>query len=143
MLAHVDVNSAYVSFERVFNPRLEGIPVVVLSNNDGMVVASSREAKALGLDLGKPWFELRPHADRLGLKALSSNYELYGDMSRRVMNRRVLHAMQLEMLAGVHNWGSRCLSSPTVAREVPRRDRGPLTSCCMRQYFVASNARLR
>ncbi len=85
MLAHVDVNSAYVSFERVFNPRLEGIPVVVLSNNDGMVVASSREAKALGLDLGKPWFELRPHADRLGLKALSSNYELYGDMSRRVM----------------------------------------------------------
>ncbi len=85
MIAHVDVNSAYVSFERVFNPKLEGIPVVVLSNNDGMVVASSREAKALGLDLGKPWFELRHQAERLGLTALSSNYELYGDMSRRVM----------------------------------------------------------
>lgn len=62
MLAHVDVNSAYASFERVFNPRLADVPLVVLSNNDGMVVAASREAKALGLDLGKPWFELRPHA---------------------------------------------------------------------------------
>jgi len=63
---------------------------VVLSNNDGMIVASSREAKALGLDLGRPWFELRPHAQRLGLRALSSNYELYGDMSRRTMNPRML-----------------------------------------------------
>ncbi|WP_208636605.1 Y-family DNA polymerase [Microbacterium phyllosphaerae] len=86
MLAHVDVNSAYASFERVFNPRLADVPLVVLSNNDGMVVAASREAKALGLDLGKPWFELRPHAARLGVSAVSSNYELYGDMSRRVMD---------------------------------------------------------
>lgn len=85
MLAHVDVNSAYVSWERVFQPRLEGRAVAVLSNNDGMIVAASREAKALGLDLGKPWFELRPHAERLQLTALSSNYELYGDMSRRTM----------------------------------------------------------
>src|SRR5690606_16195444 len=58
----------------------------VLSNNDGMVVAASREAKALGMDLGRPWFELRPHAERLGLKALSSNYELYGSMSQRAMS---------------------------------------------------------
>jgi len=58
---------------------------VVLSNNDGMVVAASKEAKALGLDLGKPWFELQPHAKRLNIAAVSSNYELYGDMSRRVM----------------------------------------------------------
>lgn len=86
MLAHVDVNSAYASFERVFNPKLEGRPLVVLSNNDGMVVAASAEAKALGLDLGKPWFQLRGQADRLGLAAVSSNYELYGDMSRRVMD---------------------------------------------------------
>lgn len=85
MILHADVNSAYVSWERVFRPDLEGRPCVVLSNNDGMVVASSKEAKALGLDLGKPWFELRPHADRLGVTALSSNYELYGDMSRRTM----------------------------------------------------------
>lgn len=85
MIAHVDVNSAYCSFERVFNPAFENVPFVVLSNNDGMVVAASREAKALGLDLGKPWFELRPLAARMGLVAVSSNYELYGDMSRRVM----------------------------------------------------------
>jgi DNA polymerase V len=85
MLAHVDINSAYASFERVFNPTLESRPLVVLSNNDGMVVAASKEAKALGLDLGKPWFELRPHAQRLNVVAVSSNYELYGDMSRRVM----------------------------------------------------------
>lgn len=64
MLAHVDCNSAYVSWERVFRRDLEGVPTVVLSNNDGMVVASSKEAKALGLDLGRPWFELRPHAQR-------------------------------------------------------------------------------
>lgn len=85
MIAHVDVNSAYASFERVFDPSLDGVPVVVLSNNDGMVVAASREAKAMGLDLGKPWFELRPIAQKLGVRALSSNYELYGDMSRRTM----------------------------------------------------------
>lgn len=80
------MNSAYASFERVFNPALEGRPLVVLSNNDGMIVAASKEAKALGLDLGKPWFQLRPIADQLGLIAVSSNYELYGDMSRRVMD---------------------------------------------------------
>ncbi len=86
MIGHVDINSAYVSFERIVNPRLENRPCVVLSNNDGMVVASSKEAKAIGLDLGKPWFELRPHAKRLDLTALSSNYELYQDCSNRVMD---------------------------------------------------------
>lgn len=85
LIAHVDVNSAYVSFERAFNPRLEGRPVVVLSNNDGCVVTASAEAKAVGVQLGVPWFKLRADADRLGLAALSSNYELYGDMSARVM----------------------------------------------------------
>jgi len=86
MLAHVDVNSAYASFERVFRPDLATVPLVVLSNNDGMCVAASREAKALGLDLGEPWFKIRPHAQRLGIHALSSNYELYGSMSAKVMD---------------------------------------------------------
>jgi len=90
MLAHVDVNSAYASWERVFRPDLEGRPVCVLSNNDGMVVAASKEAKELGLDLGEPWFKIRPRAEHLGVVAVSSNYELYGDCSRRVMNHRVL-----------------------------------------------------
>ena len=85
LLAHVDVNSAYASWERVFRPELEGVPVVVLSNNDGMVVAASKEAKALGLDLGEPWFKIKPRAEHLGVVAVSSNYELYGDMSKRTM----------------------------------------------------------
>lgn len=86
MLAHVDVNSAYASFERVFRPDLADVPLVVLSNNDGMVVAASREAKAMGLDLGEPWFKIRPRAEHLGVKAVSSNYEMYGSLSQRVMD---------------------------------------------------------
>ncbi|SDH21759.1 Y-family DNA polymerase [Microbacterium pygmaeum] len=85
MLAHVDVNSAYASFERIFRPDLATVPLVVLSNNDGMVVAASRDAKAMGLDLGEPWFKIRPYAQRLGVIAVSSNYELYGSMSAKVM----------------------------------------------------------
>lgn len=97
MIAHVDVNSAYVSFERVFRPDLDGVPTVCLSNNDGMVVAASREAKQMGLDLGEPWFKLRPHAERLGIAAVSSNYELTGDMSRRVMEVLERYGPDLEV----------------------------------------------
>lgn len=82
--ALVDGNNFYVSCERVFDPKLEGIPVVVLSNNDGCVVARSPEAKALGIKMGQPWFQVRDF-ERLGLKALSSNYALYADMSNRMM----------------------------------------------------------
>ncbi|CBQ74044.1 UmuC-like protein (plasmid) [Glutamicibacter arilaitensis Re117] len=84
-IAHVDVNSFYVSCERVFDPKLEVRPVIVLSNNDGCAVARSAEAKALGIEMGAPWFKLAADADRLGLVAKSSNYELYGEMSARVM----------------------------------------------------------
>ncbi|MDN3480592.1 Y-family DNA polymerase [Arthrobacter sp. APC 3897] len=84
-IALVDVNSFYVSCERVFDPRLAGIPVVVLSNNDGCVVARSDEAKALGIKTGEPWFKLAEAAPKLGLVQRSSNYELYGDLSSRVM----------------------------------------------------------
>lgn len=88
-IALVDVNSFYVSAERVFDPKLRNKPVVVLSNNDGCCVALSKEAKALGIPLGQPWFQLAGEAPRLGLIARSSNYELYGEMSARVM--RILH----------------------------------------------------
>ncbi|WP_243400256.1 Y-family DNA polymerase [Arthrobacter glacialis] len=84
-IAHVDVNSFYASAERAFNPSLEGVPVVVLSNNDGCVVTRTAEAKALGISMGEPWFKLAPRAKAWGLVALSSNYELYGDISARVM----------------------------------------------------------
>ena len=83
--ALVDCNNFYCSCERVFNPKLENRPLVVLSNNDGCAVARSAEAKALGIKMGEPWFELKHLVKRHGLIGLSSNYTLYGDMSHRVM----------------------------------------------------------
>lgn len=83
--ALVDGNNFYVSCERVFNPKLEGRPVVVLSNNDGCAVSRSNEAKALGVRMGAPWFQMRDLARKHGILALSSNYALYADMSQRMM----------------------------------------------------------
>lgn len=83
--ALVDGNNFYVSCERVFNPKLEGRPVVVLSNNDGCAVARSNEVKALGVKMGTPWFQMRDLAQQHGIVALSSNYALYADMSNRMM----------------------------------------------------------
>ncbi len=83
--ALVDCNNFYASCERVFNPRLNGQPVVVLSNNDGCVVARSNEAKALGIGMGVPEFMVRPIIRAHQVQVFSSNYALYGDMSQRVM----------------------------------------------------------
>jgi len=85
MFALVDCNSFYCSCERVFSPGLAGQPVVVLSNNDGCVVSRSDEAKANGIAMGEVWHLARPQL-KVGVHALSSNYTLYGDMSRRVMS---------------------------------------------------------
>jgi DNA polymerase V len=83
--ALIDANHFYVACERVFNPSLQGRPVVVLSNNDGCVVARSPEAKALGIPMGAPWFQCRDLAHRHHIIALSSNYALYADLSARLM----------------------------------------------------------
>src|SRR5215813_7473922 len=83
--ALVDCNNFYVSCERVFNRKLEKRPVVVLSNNDGCVVARSDEAKALGIPMGAPRFHWDELFCRHNVAVFSSNYELYGDLSRRVM----------------------------------------------------------
>ncbi|HQT27220.1 MAG TPA: Y-family DNA polymerase, partial [Burkholderiales bacterium] len=85
-IALVDVNNCYVSCERVFNPSLEGKPVVVLSNNDGCVVARSAEVKALGVPMAEPWFKIKDLAKKHGIIAYSSNYALYADMSNRFMS---------------------------------------------------------
>ena len=84
-IALIDVNNFYVSCERVFNPKLENKPVVVLSNNDGCAISRSNEAKALGIKMGIPWFKLKEFAKQENITALSSNYTLYLDMSHRVM----------------------------------------------------------
>lgn len=83
-IALIDGNNFYVSCERVFQPELEGKPVVVLSNNDGCVVARSQEVRALGVAMGTPWFKLKDLVRQHGIIGKSSNYTLYADMSQRM-----------------------------------------------------------
>jgi DNA polymerase V len=85
MYALIDCNNFYVSCERVFDASLRGKPVIVLSNNDGCAVARSQEAKALGIKMGAPLFKIRDLVKEHGVRVRSSNYELYGDISRRVV----------------------------------------------------------
>ena len=84
-LALVDCNSFYVSCERLFNPRIRKKPVVVLSNNDGCIISRSNEAKALGIKMGEPYFKAKNIIIKNKVEVFSSNYSLYGDLSRRVM----------------------------------------------------------
>ena len=86
MYALVDGNNFYVSCERIFRPSLQGIPAVVLSNNDGCAIARSNEAKALGIKMGAPWFQIKYLTDSHGLVAMSANFALYGDISDRMMS---------------------------------------------------------
>lgn len=85
VFALVDCNNFYVSCERVFDPKLNGKPVIILSNNDGCAVARSNEAKVLGIKMGAPFFKIKDIIDQHQVRVFSSNYALYGDMSRRVM----------------------------------------------------------
>ena len=84
-IALVDCNSFYVSCERLFNPKIRKKPVVVLSNNDGCIVSRSNEAKALGIKMGEPYFKAKDIIVKNNVQVFSSNYSLYGDLSRRVM----------------------------------------------------------
>ncbi|HET7117079.1 MAG TPA: Y-family DNA polymerase [Hanamia sp.] len=94
--AIVDCNSFYCSCERVFRPDLHNRPVVVLSNNDGCIISRSDEAKELGVEMAGPYFKARPLIEKHNVTTFSSNYNLYGDMSRRVMDT-------LKMLVGDEN----------------------------------------
>ncbi|MBX3277516.1 MAG: Y-family DNA polymerase [Acidobacteria bacterium] len=94
-IALVDANNFYCSCERVFAARLHGRPVVVLSNNDGCIIARSEEAKALGLKMGTPIFQVRELIERNRVEVFSSNYELYGDISARL--HEVLHDFSPEV----------------------------------------------
>lgn len=85
LFALVDCNNFYASCERVFNPKLEGKPIVVLSNNDGCIVARSNEAKQLGIPMGAPFHQWNKLIKEHSVHVFSSNYEFYGDMSHRVM----------------------------------------------------------
>lgn len=95
--ALVDCNNFFVSCERVFNPKLAGKPVVVLSNNDGCIIARSNEARALGIPMGAPHFQWFDFFERHKVLALSSNFSLYGDMSGRVMSVLAQSVCDLEI----------------------------------------------
>ena len=97
VIALADCNNFYVSCERVFRPSLEKRPVIVLSNNDGCAVARSNEAKAIGIPMGAPYHQIRKLCERNGVVVLSSNYELYGDMSGRVVSVLSRFAPELEV----------------------------------------------
>jgi DNA polymerase V len=85
IIALVDCNSFYVSCERLFNPKIKNLPVVVLSNNDGCVISRSTEAKQIGIKMGEPYFKVKHLVKKNNVAVFSSNYALYGDISRRVM----------------------------------------------------------
>jgi DNA polymerase V len=97
MIAHVDANNFYASCEQVFNPALRGHPVVVLSNNDGVIVARSAEARALGIDMARPYTEVKQQLHRHRVHILSSNYTLYDDMSNRLADIYRRYADELEV----------------------------------------------
>lgn len=97
VFALVDCNNFYASCERVFAPELETRPIVVLSNNDGCVIARSNEAKALGIMMGEPLFKVKKLVHAKNVKIFSSNFALYGDMSRRVMEVLSLHCADIEV----------------------------------------------
>ncbi|MCS3940246.1 nucleotidyltransferase/DNA polymerase involved in DNA repair [Salinibacter ruber] len=96
VFALIDCENFYVSCERVFDPSLRGTPVAVLSNNDGCVIARSEEVKEAGVPMGAPLFKWREELDEIGTEILSSNYTLYGDMSRRVHSIIEEEALALE-----------------------------------------------
>ena len=113
MIALVDCNNFYASCERVFNPSLEGKPIVVLSNNDGCVIARSNEAKELGIEMGAPSFMMEEFFSQNGVAVFSSNYTLYGSLSNRVMKTLQEFAPKTEVysideafldLAGIENF---------------------------------------
>jgi DNA polymerase V len=97
IFALVDCNNFYASCERVFDPRLKHRPIVVLSNNDGCIVARSNEARALGIPMGVPFFESKAVIQKHNVAVFSSNYQLYGDMSQRVMDSLRLFAPDMEV----------------------------------------------
>ena len=96
-IALVDCNSFYVSCERLFNPSLIKKPIVVLSSNDGCIISRSTEAKALGIKMGEPYFKVERIVKKNNVKIFSSNYSLYGDISRRVMKTLKQFSPQIEI----------------------------------------------
>ena len=97
LIALIDANNFYAACEQAFDPSLTGRPLVILSNNDGCIVARNAEARALGFSMGKPYFKVQYELEKLGVAVRSSNYALYGDMSRRLMSLLNVNCEELEI----------------------------------------------
>jgi DNA polymerase V len=127
VIALIDANNFYVSCERVFNPKLKGKPVVVLSNNDGCVIARSNEAKSLGVEMCAPIFQIRNPVEENNIHVLSSNYELYGELSSRVIDALSDFTPELEIYSIDEAWlrfpVSKSESLTDLGREIKRRVR--------------------
>ena len=125
LFALVDCNNFYASCERVFHPELEGRPIVVLSNNDGCIVARSNEAKALGIPMGEPEFRIHAFLEKNNVAIFSSNYELYGDLSQRVMRTIGTVVPDVEQYSidecFLHMDGALAANALDAAREIRRR----------------------
>ena len=125
VFALVDCNNFYASCEKLFDPKLKDRPVVVLSNNDGCVVARSAEAKALGIPMGVPWFKLKDDARRHGIVALSSNYALYADLSNRVVEVLKMFSPHIEVYSIDESFlelsGFRSVDYPVYGAEIRQR----------------------
>ncbi len=96
-IALIDCNNFYASCERIFNPKLIGNPIVVLSNNDGCIIARSKEAKKLGIKMGEPYFKAKNIIEKNNVNVFSSNYSLYGDISQRVMETLSSFSSEIEI----------------------------------------------
>ena len=96
MILHCDSNSFYASCEQIFRPDLRGKPVAVLSNNDGIIIALTKEAKALGIKRGDPFFKVRHICESNNITVFSSNYTLYADISRRITSIYMEYAPDIE-----------------------------------------------
>lgn len=122
LIALVDCDTFYASCERVCRPDLEGKPIVVLSNNDGCIVARSREAKKLGIPMGEPEFQIRPLLEKNHVAVFSSNYTLYGDLSNRVMQVIAKIAPEIEIYSidecFTRLTGALAVNADDVAREI-------------------------
>ena len=125
MIALIDCNNFYASCERLFRPDLRDKAIVVLSNNDGCIVARSNESKALGIPMGIPLFKVRDQVRKHNIQVFSSNYTLYGDISHRVMKTIESYIPEIEVYsideAFVDLSGFSTDDLPMVAREIRQR----------------------
>jgi DNA polymerase V len=132
VFALVDCENFYVSCERVFDPALRDVPVVVLSNNDGCVIARSSAVKDAGVPMGAPYFKWEDELDAMGAVIRSSNYALYGDMSRRVMRELEAEALRLER----YSIDEAFLTLPALSRDELRRQAGRMQRRVRRRQGV-------